>query len=153
MILFHPAALFVVLSYFCPASVISLLHASFHLMFGLILLFPGMSTSSIILTMCYAFIILTWPYHFRPFLKFSWTLAPLLCPYNVEITDRIPLCHSAHPSQWNIIIVYCKHITQARTHAHAHTHTLARAHTCLARARARTHTPPSPLRFDVSVAP
>ena len=34
------------------------------------------------------------------YLKFSWTLAPLLCPSNVVITDRIPLWHSAHPSQY-----------------------------------------------------
>ena len=42
-----------VLSSFKPASVIYLLHASFHLRSGRpLLLFPGMSTSSILLTMC-----------------------------------------------------------------------------------------------------
>ena len=61
-------ALFVVLSSFNPASVISLLHASFHLRFGRpLLLFPGMSSSSILLTMCSSFILFTWPYHFSRF--------------------------------------------------------------------------------------
>ena len=47
MILFLHAALFVVLSSFRLTSVMSLLHASFHLRFGRpLLLFPGMSTSS-----------------------------------------------------------------------------------------------------------
>ena len=68
MILFLHAALFVVLSSFSPASVVSLLHTSFHLTFGRpLLLFIGMSTSSICLTMCSSFILLTWPQHFNRF--------------------------------------------------------------------------------------
>ena len=68
LILFLHSALFVALSTFSPASVISLLHASFHLRFGRPLrLFPGMSTYSILLTMCSSFILLTWPYHFSRF--------------------------------------------------------------------------------------
>ena len=44
------------------------LQASFNLRFGLpLLLVPGMSTSSILLTACSSFILLTWPYHFRRF--------------------------------------------------------------------------------------
>ena len=63
------SALFVVLPSFSPAHVIFPLHASFHLRFGLplLLLFHGMSTSSILLTMCSSFILLTWPYHFSRF--------------------------------------------------------------------------------------
>ena len=58
---FLHAALFVVLSSFRPISVMSLLHASFHLRFGRpLILFPGISTSSILLTMCSSFILLTW---------------------------------------------------------------------------------------------
>ena len=50
------------LSSFSLASVSSLLHASVHRRFGRpLLLFPGMSTSSIILNMCSSFILLTWP--------------------------------------------------------------------------------------------
>ena len=53
MMVFLHAALFVVLSSFRPISVMSLLHASFHLRFGRpLLLFPGISTSSILLTIC-----------------------------------------------------------------------------------------------------
>ena len=57
-----------------------------------------------------------------------------------------------------IIIVYCKHIMQARTleRAHASTHARARMHTRAhrrARTRVHTHTPPSPSRFDGWVAP
>ena len=63
----------------CPAAVISLLHASFRLRFGRpLLLFPGMSTSSILLSMCSSLILITWPYHFSRFSVISWTLAPLL---------------------------------------------------------------------------
>ena len=66
--LLSPFALFVALSSFNPACVISLLHASFHLRFGHpLLLFPGMSTSSILLTVCSSFILLTWSYHFSRF--------------------------------------------------------------------------------------
>ena len=77
------------LSSFNHASVISLLHASFHLRFGRpLLLFPGMSTSSIHLTMCSSFILLTWPYHFN---RFSVILLdactplviPLMCSFRI----------------------------------------------------------------------
>ena len=65
MILFLHAALFVALSSFSLASVISLLHATFPLRFCRpLLLFPGMFTSSMLLTMCSSFILITWPYHF-----------------------------------------------------------------------------------------
>ena len=58
-----------VLSSFSPASVISVLHAPFHHRFGYsLLLFPGMSTSSNLLTMCSSFIRLTWQCHFSRFL-------------------------------------------------------------------------------------
>ena len=68
MILFLHSALFVVLSSFRPISVMSLLQASFHLRFGRpLILFHGMSTSSILLTVCAPFILLTWPYHFSRF--------------------------------------------------------------------------------------
>ena len=51
MILFLHTALFVVLSSFRPTSDMSLLHASFHRRFGRpLLLFPGMFTSNILLT-------------------------------------------------------------------------------------------------------
>ena len=57
-----------------------------------------------------------------------------------------------------IIIVYCKHImhalTHARTHVHAHAQYIAHRH---ARTRAclhvRMHIPLSPFRFDGSMAP
>ena len=62
-----PVWLIMLLSQFCPvccvflfqpACFISLLDASFHLRFGRpLLLFPGMSTSSILLTMCSFFIL------------------------------------------------------------------------------------------------
>ena len=59
-ILFLHSALFVVLSSLSLTSVISLLHTSFHLRFARpLLLFPGMPTSSILLTMCSSFILLT----------------------------------------------------------------------------------------------
>ena len=64
MILFLHAVLFVVLFSFRPTSVMSLLHAYFHRRLGRpLLLFPGMCTSNILLTMCSSFILLTWPYH------------------------------------------------------------------------------------------
>ena len=89
MILFFYASLFVVLSSFTPTYAMSLLHVSFHLMFGCpLLLFPGMSTSSILLTMCSSFILLTWPYHFSRFsvivLDASTTLVVLLmCSFRI----------------------------------------------------------------------
>ena len=68
MMVFLHAALFVVLSSFRTTSVVYLLHASFHLRFGrILLLFPGMSTSSILLTMCSSFVLLTWLCHFSRF--------------------------------------------------------------------------------------
>ena len=88
MVLLH-AALFVVLSSFIPTYAMSLLHASFHLKFGRPLLrFPGMSTTSILLTMCSSFILLTWPYHFSRFsilfLESCTTLVvPLMCSFRI----------------------------------------------------------------------
>ena len=82
--------LFDALSSLNPASVIIyLLHASVHLRFGRpLLLFPGMSTSSILLTMCPSFILLTWPYHFSgfsvTFLDACTTLAvPIMCSFRI----------------------------------------------------------------------
>ena len=89
MMVFLHAALFVVLSSFRPNAVMSLLHASSHLRFGRPLLrFPGISTSSILLTMCSSFILLTWPYHFSRFsvifLEACATLAvPLMCSFRI----------------------------------------------------------------------
>ena len=76
---FRHAALFVALYAFSASSVISLLHAYFHLRFGHpLLLFPdSMSTSSILLSMWSSLVLLTWPYHFcRLSVFFSWTLPP-----------------------------------------------------------------------------
>ena len=91
---------FVALSYYNPASVISLLHASFHLRFGRpLLLFPGtcMSTSSILLTMCSSFILLTWPYHFSRFcaifLDACTTLVPLMCSFWILSLNVTPHIH------------------------------------------------------------
>ena len=68
MILFLHAGLFVALYSFNPACVVSLLYASFYLRFGCpLLLFPGMSTSCILLTMCSSFFLVTWPYHLSGF--------------------------------------------------------------------------------------
>ena len=89
MILFLHAALFVVLSSFSPTSVMSLLHASFHLRFGRpLLLFPGISTSNILLTMCSSFILLTWPYHFSRFSVIfldacTTPVVPLMCSFRI----------------------------------------------------------------------
>ena len=89
MMIFLHAALFVVLSSFGPTSVMSLIHASFHLRFGLpLLILPGMSTSNILLTMCSSFILLTWPYHFSGFsvifLDACTTLViPLMCSFRI----------------------------------------------------------------------
>ena len=86
---FLHSTLFVALSSFNPACVISLLHASFHLRFGRpLLLFLGMSTSSILLNMCSSFILLTWPYHFSRFsvifLDACTTLVvPIMCSFRI----------------------------------------------------------------------
>ena len=100
MIVFLHAALFVVLSSFRPTSVMSLLHASFHRRFGRpLLLFTGMSTSNILLTMCSSFILLTWPYHFSRFsvifLDACTSLVPLMCSFRILsllVTLHIHLC-------------------------------------------------------------
>ena len=79
IIFFLHSALLDVLSSYNPACVISLLHAYFHLRFGRpLLLFPAMSTSSILLNKASSFIRLAWPYHFSRFSVIVWTLAPLL---------------------------------------------------------------------------
>ena len=99
MISFLHAALFVVLSSFRPTSVMSLLHASFHRRFGRPLhIFPGMSTSNILLTMCSSFILLTWPYHFSRFsvifLDACTTLAvPLTCSFRIVSLLVTPNIH------------------------------------------------------------
>ena len=89
MIFFLHSALFVVLSSFNPASVIALLHASFLLRFGRpLLLFSGLSTSSVLLTMCSSFILLRWPYHFSPFSIFfldacTTLVVPRMCSFRI----------------------------------------------------------------------
>ena len=89
MIVFLHAALFVELSSFRPTSVMSLLHASFHLRFDRpLLLFPGMSTYSILLTICSSFILLTWPYHFGRFSvifldAYTTLVVPLMCSFRI----------------------------------------------------------------------
>ena len=72
--------------------VMSLLQASFHIWFGRpLLLFPGMSTSSMLLTMWSTFIIFTWPYHSH-FSRFSvifldactTLVVPLICVHFIS---------------------------------------------------------------------
>ena len=93
MIVFLHAALFVVLSSFRPTSCLSCILPS--------LLFPGVSTSNILLTMCSSFILLTCPYHFSRlsviFLDACTTI--VCCSSNVFISDLDFPCHFAHPSQ------------------------------------------------------
>ena len=119
MILFLHSALFVVLSSFNPASVISLLHAYFHLRFGRpLLLFPGMSTSNILLTMCSSFIVLTWPYHFSHFSVIfldAWTtlVDPLMCSFQILSLLVTPQSISASPSHSLLVVLldlssYCQ---------------------------------------------
>ena len=87
-----------------PASVTCLLHASFNLRFGRPLIhFPGMATSSILLTMCSPFILLTWPYHFR---RVSVIFLIACTTLVVFISGLIPPCHSAHPSQHPHLIYF-----------------------------------------------
>ena len=93
---------------------------------------------------------------------------------------RIIFFNYYHYQPWsNIIIVYCKHITHARTHAltharthapartrvppppppththtrtHTHTHAHTRTHTHThAHTRTHTHTPPSPYRYSMAL--
>ena len=97
-----------------PTSVMSLLHASFHLRYGRpLLLFPGMSTSNILLTMCSSFILLTWPYHFSRFsvifldacttlvvpLMFSFRIVSLLVTPHIHLSIRISFtsCRASCP--------------------------------------------------------
>ena len=71
--------------HFCHVS----LAASFHLRFGRpLLLFPGISTSNILLTMCSSFILLTWPYHFSRFSVIfldacTTPVVPLMCSFRI----------------------------------------------------------------------
>ena len=86
----------------CPLSAPPLsYHTCFHLRFGCpLLVFPGMSTSSILLTMCPSFILLTRPYHFSRFsVIFSdactTLVVPLMCSYQILSlldTPHIHLC-------------------------------------------------------------
>ena len=82
-----------------PACVISLLHAFFHLRFGHpLLLFPGMSTSSILLAMCSSFILLTWPYHFSRFSVIFFDacttlVVPLMCSFRIVSLLVTPHIH------------------------------------------------------------
>ena len=72
-----------------------------HIRFGSpLFLFPGMSTSSIRLTVCPSFILITGRYHLSRFLYFFLEACTTLgCLSNVFILDLIPPCHSPHPSQ------------------------------------------------------
>ena len=52
-----------------------------------------------------------------------------------------------------ILLSYiAQHITHARTHTCIHAHVRTHVHICM-HVHTHTHTPPSPFRFDVSVAP
>ena len=86
----------------CPLET-HLCHVSLacHRRFGRpLLLFPGMSTSNILLTMCSTFILLTWPYHFSRFsvifLHSCTTLVvPLMCSFRIVsllVTPHIHIC-------------------------------------------------------------
>ena len=87
------------LSSFSPSSVLSLLHAYFHLRFGLnVLLFPGMSTSSILHNKGSYFILIIWPYHFSRFsvifLDVCTTLVvPLMCSFRIVSLLVTPHIH------------------------------------------------------------
>ena len=53
-----------------------------------LLLFPGMYTSSILLTMCSSFILITWPYHFSRFpvialVACTTLVVPLMCSFRI----------------------------------------------------------------------
>ena len=106
MMVFLHAVLLIVLSTFSPASVISLLRAVIHLMFGRsLLLFPGMSISSILLTMCSSFILITRPYHSSSFLcNVLGRLRQSCCTSNMLISDRITYSSSS-PIRFLIICV------------------------------------------------
>ena len=59
-----------------------------NLRFGHLLLFPGMTTSSILLTRCYSSILVTWSYHLSPcsviFLAACVTfVVPLMCSFQI----------------------------------------------------------------------
>ena len=122
MIVFLHAALFDVLSSVRPTCVMSLLHASFHRRFGRpLLLFPGISTSNILLTMCSSFILLTWPYHFSRFsvifLEACTTpVVPPMCSFRILsllVTSHIHLSIliSFTSSRASCPLVVIKHVT------------------------------------------
>ena len=72
MMVFLHSALFVALSSFSPASLISRLYASFHLRVGRpLLLFPGMSTCSILLTTFSCSLLSAWSYNLICFRLFA----------------------------------------------------------------------------------
>ena len=80
---------------------ISLLHASFHLRFGRPLVFLGKCPH---LTFFSLYLRLFHPHHLAVplqsfFCHFLGRLPHPCCPSNVFISDLIPPCHSAHPSQ------------------------------------------------------
>ena len=82
-----------------PLSCLSCMHLSIGRFGRPLLLFPGMSTSNILLTMCSSFILLTWPYHFTRFsvifLDACSTLGvPLMCSFwilSLLVTPHIHL--------------------------------------------------------------
>ena len=112
MVLLH-AAMFVFLSSFRPTSAMSLLHASFHLRCGRpLLLFPGMSTFSILLTMCSSCILLTWPYHFSLFSvvfleAFTTLVVPLMCSFRILSLLVSPHIHLSIPISFNYSRASC----------------------------------------------
>ena len=78
-----------------------LLHASFHRRFGCpLLLFPGMSTSNILLSMFSTFILLTCPYHYTRFSVIflhacTTPVVPIMCSFrilSILVTPHIYLC-------------------------------------------------------------
>ena len=116
------------LSSFRPTSVMCLLHASLHRRFGRpLLLFPGMSTSNILLTMCSSFILLTWPYHACRFsvifLDACTTLVvPLMCSFRILSLLVTPHILSASSSYLLLVvlqyIVYSVHFLNCQYLSH-----------------------------------
>ena len=98
---------YVVLSSFSPASVISLLHASSPLMFGLpILLVLAMSTTSTHLIMCPSFILITWSYRFSCFSVIFLNSCTILVAPLMLISDLFSPRHFANSSQHPNLIYF-----------------------------------------------
>ena len=87
-----------------PLTCLSYTHLSILGLAALFFFFPGMSTSSILLTMCSSFILLTWPYHLSRFsVIFSDScislVVPIMCSFlilSLLVTPHIHLRSSSH---------------------------------------------------------